>query len=124
MVGFLVMAAGAVGCGDNEPRYGHVVVSAAVIDESGCPDIESVVAAPMHTSVGGQIALNAIVTAGRATDTLASVWSPAAGIKQASAASTTFTCLKAGKQTLTLTTTETNRSGSCAVEASLSVVCF
>ncbi|HXJ18629.1 MAG TPA: hypothetical protein VMT03_00235 [Polyangia bacterium] len=119
-----MIAAGALGCGDNEPPYGHVLVSATVVDGSGCPDILSVVAAPAQTSVGGQIALNAIALPARATETLAYVWAPATGIKPVSSASSVYTCAKAGRQTLTLTITETNRSGSCVVEETLNVLCL
>ena len=124
VVGVLMIAAGVVSCGDEEPRYGRVLISAAAVDKSGCPDIQNVVVAPAQASVGGQIGLNASATVGRATDTLVYAWSPVASIKLASSPNTAYTCPKTGRQTLTLTVTETNRSGSCAVEQSLSVLCL
>lgn len=122
LLGVVMLAGGALGCGD-APRLGHVSLNAAVVDESICPTIQAVVAAPAQTSLGGQVALNVTVTAASAADTLVYAWSPSASIEAATSASATYTCASAGLQTVKVAITERDRAGACTVAESLAVLC-
>ena len=120
--GLVAVVSGLAGCGD-EPRLGHVTVSAAVVDNSRCPTIHAMAAEPGKAYVGSQIELRVIATAAKSNDALAYAWSPA-GIAEAASANAAYTCVTPGSQTVTVKVTEKAGPGSCSVEESLPIGCL
>lgn len=87
---------------------------------NACPTIDSYVASPVAVSVGGSIALSATASDSDTADTLAFAWTaPAGTFSAATAASTSYTCSTGGKQTLTLTVTDSK----CPTTATFEVDC-
>lgn len=124
--GLLAVASCVAGCGD-EPRLGHVTVSAAVVDNSRCPTIQAMAAEPGQAYVGAQIALRVIATAAKPNDTLVYGWS--AGVADAAAANASYTCLTPGPATVTVKVTEKAAvekptAGACSVEQALPIACL
>jgi hypothetical protein len=121
--GLLTVVSCVAGCGD-EPRLGHVTVSAAVVDDSRCPAIHALAAEPGQAFVGSQIALRVIATPAKSNDALVYSWSPAAGIAEAASPNASYTCLTPGVVTVNVKVTEKVGAGSCSVEESLPVTCL
>lgn len=98
------------------PPSGNALVTASIVT---CPQVSYLAAAPVTTSVGGQVdlAAQALVPDG-STPTFA--WTSSAGSFSAPSASiSTFTCTAAGDATITFTVS----NGSCADQVTVTVTC-
>ena len=56
-------------------------------------------------------------------DTLRYAWAPAANFANPAAATTSYRCSAAGRQTLTLTVSDNHRPTPCSTQATLTVTC-
>jgi hypothetical protein len=122
VIGLMAVLWCAVGCG--EERFGHASVSAAVVDDSRCPEIYALSAQPGRAWLGGQIDLKAIATASHANDVLEYAWSPVLGLVEASSPNAVYTCVATGDPLMTVKVTEIAGAGSCSAEESLPVHCL
>ncbi len=111
-------------CGAGTPpgSTGSLGVTATLAEGDHCPNITAVAAAPVETSVGGTVAVSATASDADPGETLSYAWSPAGNLAAPTAPSTTYTCNATGKQTITLTVTDSH-TPSCATTATLTVKC-
>lgn len=112
-----------LGCGDRAAESGEVDVALNVVAADKCPSITSAVAAPRQTSVGGTIGVSATAFDPDPGDAVSFSWSPAARFANPSSAATSYSCVAAGRQTLTLTVADGHRPTPCAANATLEVDC-
>ena len=112
-----------LGCGDGAAESGEVDVATNFVAADKCPSITSAVAAPMQTSVGGTIGVNATASDPNRGATVSFSWSPATQFANPSSAVTSYRCTAAGWQTLTLTIADSYRPTPCTANATLKVDC-
>jgi hypothetical protein len=113
-----------LGCGDNSlSESGEVDVALNVASGDKCPSITSAVAAPMQTSVGATVAVNATASDPDRGETISFSWSPAAQFANPTSAATSYRCPSAGRQALTLTVADSHRPIPCKANVTLQVDC-
>ena len=102
--------------GDGGP--GSVEVTATL---NSCPQVASVMVAPLAVGVGGSISVAAAGADVDAADALTYVWSASGGgtFAAPTKATTTFTCTAAGRHTLTVTVSD----GKCVRTRAVAVTC-
>jgi hypothetical protein len=110
-------------CGGDAAESGEVDVALNVVAADKCPSITSAVAAPMQTSVGGAIDVNATAFDPDRGDAVTFSWSPAASFADPRAAATSYRCTVAGRQTLNLTIADSHRPTPCTAKATLQLDC-
>ncbi len=112
-----------ISCGDNMAASGEVDVALNFVAADKCPSIASAVAAPAQTSVGGTVGVSATASDPDRGETVNFSWSPAAHFANPSSAVTTYLCPAAGRQTLSLTITDSRAPNPCSATATLEVDC-
>jgi hypothetical protein len=110
-------------CGEPEAESAHVDIAASFTEADNCPSITSSVAAPAETSTGGAIAVRATASDPDPHDTLSYAWAPAADFANPAAATTSYICRAAGRQTLILTVSDNHQPIPCTTGATLTVTC-
>ena len=102
---------------------GEVDVALDFVAADKCPSITSAVAAPMQTSVGGTIDVRATASDPDRGEAVSFSWSPAAHFASPGSAATSYLCMTAGRQTLTLTVADSRRPIPCTANVTLAVSC-
>jgi hypothetical protein len=126
VAGGTTMVAVTLLCGGTVPTQpnGSVIVNGTVVQGDNCPLLTSWVASPLQTSQGGNIDVAATATDADASDVLSFSWTATAGtFVMPSAASTQYTCVASGAQTLTITVSDNHSPTPCTTAMTFPVNC-
>jgi hypothetical protein len=112
-------------CGDRAapPEPGIVNVSATVTLGNHCPSIVTGSVTPAQVTVGGTIDVSIAATDPDPGETVSVSWSATAGtFSNPGAAATQYVCQQSGRQTLTVTATDSHQP-SCSAVMSFPIIC-
>ena len=103
---------------------GSVVVTGTVVPGDSCPVLASWIISPETAAAnGGQIDITATATDADSGDTLAYLWSAAAGsFASSTATTTTYTCGAAGSQVLHLAVSDNHTPVPCTIDVAFPAV--